>query len=88
MSLVPKGRPGIYARIGLYTSLGFILPAAALGGYGLGWLLDRWLGTAPVLAILLALLGAGSGLVEILRILTRAERDGNRDNRSAGTRSQ
>jgi len=77
---VPK-TPGkgmdVWARVGLYTSVGFILPASAMGGFGLGWLLDCWLHTSPILAIILSLVGAGAGVREILLILTRAEkRDG------------
>lgn len=73
----PDGRTNLWAQVGLYTSLGFILPACAVGGFGLGWLLDRSLHTSPFLAIILSLVGAGAGVREILRILTQAEkRDG------------
>ena len=72
------GRPmSLWAQVGLYTSLGFILPAGAVGGLGLGWLLDRSFHTSPFFAIILSLAGAGAGVREVLRILTRAEkRDG------------
>lgn len=67
----------MWAQVGLYSSLGFILPACAVGGFGLGWLLDRWLHTSPIFAIILCLAGAGAGVREVLRTLTRAEkRDG------------
>jgi ATP synthase protein I len=74
---VPKA-PGkqmsLWAQVGFYTSLGFILPAGALGGFGLGWWLDRWLHTSPVLALIMSLMGGAAGLIEILRILARAEK--------------
>ena len=67
---------GVWAQVAFYSSLGFILPAAALGGFGLGWVLDRWLHTSPLLAIVLGLAGVVAGVVEILQILTRAEKRG------------
>ena len=73
------GSPGkpmnVWAQIGFYTSLGFILPAAAVVGCAIGWLLDRWLHTEPVLIVVMGFLGAAGGLIEVLRILTRAEKD-------------
>ncbi|MEE8257272.1 MAG: AtpZ/AtpI family protein [Acidobacteriota bacterium] len=75
----------LWAKVGFYSSLGFLLPAAALAGFGLGWLVDRWLGTEPVFGILVGMLGAGAGFVELLRLLKRSEgntnRNGNPQNR-------
>jgi len=74
----------IWGQVGLYTSLGFILPAGALAGSALGWLLDRWLHTSPVLTVILGFLGTAAGLTEVLRILGRAEKDGDRDGSGSG----
>lgn len=73
-----------WAKIGFYTSLGFILPAAILGGYLLGWGLDGWLHTAPVFGMVGAFLGAAAGFIEILRLLKRAERNESGNNSSSG----
>jgi len=64
----------IWAQVAYYTSLGFILPAGAAVGYAAGWLLDRWLGTAPIFAVMMAFLGAAGGFIEVLAILKRAEK--------------
>jgi len=64
----------LWAQVGFYSSLGFILPAGAVGGFGLGWLLDRSLHTSPLFALILGLAGAAAGLLEILRILSRSEK--------------
>lgn len=69
----------LWAQVAFYSSLGFILPAGAVGGYILGWLLDEWLHTRPVLGILMGFLGAAGGIAEILRILTREEKRAERD---------
>lgn len=74
------GRQGdLWAQIGLYSSLGFILPAGAVAGYVLGWFLDGWLHTSPVLGIVMGFLGAAGGIFEVLRILTREEKRAGRD---------
>jgi ATP synthase protein I len=76
----------LWAQVGFYTSLGFIVPAGTVGGFALGWWLDRWLHTSPVLALIMSLLGAAAGVMEILRILTRAEKrdDENQSNDGSG----
>jgi F0F1-type ATP synthase assembly protein I len=69
----------LWAQVGFYTSLGVIVPAAAVGGFGLGWWLDRLFHTSPALSLILGAIGAAAGVVELLKILTRAEKrdDGN-----------
>ena len=64
----------VWAQVAYYTGLGFILPGGLLAGYAIGWGLDRWLHTGPVLAVVMAALGAAGGFVEVLRILMRAEK--------------
>jgi F0F1-type ATP synthase assembly protein I len=72
----------LWAQIGFYTSLGFIVPAGAVAGCLIGWLLDRWLKTAPVLIVVMGFLGAAGGFIEVLRVLSRAEKNVDRDNGS------
>jgi F0F1-type ATP synthase assembly protein I len=76
---------GLWAQVGFYSGLGFILPAGAVGGFGLGWVLDRWLHTSPLFALILGLVGAGAGVIEILRILTRAEKRNDTDESNDGS---
>ncbi len=75
----------VWAQIGFYTSLGFILPAGAVVGYVAGWLLDEWLHTRPVLAIVTGFLGAAGGMIEILRLLKREERRASGENAKPGS---
>ena len=42
-----------------------------VGGTLIGWLLDRWLGTAPVLLITLMVLGTVGGFWSIIRMSMR-----------------
>lgn len=58
----PRGR--FFADV---LTFGWALPAAIAAGAGLGWLLDRWLGSFPVATLVLGLLGLSAGLREIFR---------------------
>ena len=75
MPRTPGKMTSLWAQIGFYTSLGFILPAGAFVGFLIGYWLDKHLHTSTILAVVLAFLGAAAGLIEILRVLMRADRD-------------
>jgi F0F1-type ATP synthase assembly protein I len=64
-------------QVGEYTSLAFMLPAATLVGYAIGYLLDRALGTT-FLKIVFLLLGIAAGFVQLIRQVLRDTR--NREN--------
>jgi F0F1-type ATP synthase assembly protein I len=66
----------LWSQAAFYSSLGFILPAATVGGYVLGWYLDQRLHTEPALAVVLGILGAAAGIYEVVRILTQADKRG------------
>jgi ATP synthase protein I len=56
------------------------LVAGVLVGAGLGWLLDRWLGTTPWGLIVFLLLGFAAGILNVMRAAGVApERHLNRD---------
>jgi F0F1-type ATP synthase assembly protein I len=74
----------IFAQAAYYAGLGFVLPGGLAVGYFFGWVLDRWFHTQPVLAVVMAILGAAGGFIEILKILGRAEKEAER--RSSGLR--
>ena len=76
MSPPRSRRSDLWSQVAYYSSLGFILPATTLAGYGLGWLIDRWLHTSPILAIVLSLLGAAGGFYDIVVILQKGEAEG------------
>lgn len=52
--------------VGEYSSLAFILPASILVGYGIGYGLDKWLGTNYWYIVWL-LLGIVAGMKELIR---------------------
>jgi len=48
-----------------------LLIGGLVGGTLIGWLLDRWLGTAPILLITLMVLGTVGGFWSIIKMSTR-----------------
>jgi F0F1-type ATP synthase assembly protein I len=74
----------IWAQVGFYSGLGFIIPIAVIVAYVLGWLLDRELGTSPVLAIVMAFVGLAGGIWETVRILTQREKSAAENDGSNG----
>ncbi len=64
--------------VGEYTSLAFLLPAATLVGYVIGYLLDKAFHT-HFLYIVFLVLGIVAGFVQLIRQIqrdTRGDRDG------------
>src|SRR5712691_153314 len=55
------------SAMGLAFRVGIELAAGLFVGGGLGWLLDRWWHTSPVMLILLFFLGAAAGMVNVFR---------------------
>lgn len=62
-------------RLAELSSLGLILPSSIAVGLFLGYFLDRWLGTAPWLLLVLTVLGIVSGLLSLFRALKKQMRD-------------
>jgi ATP synthase protein I len=54
----------VYAAV-----LSFVISTVAM--LGLGWLLDRWLGTGPWLVVAGIVAGAGVGFYQFIRLLSR-----------------
>lgn len=57
------------------TALGLTFPLTIAAGYGLGWWLDRKLGTGPWLTIVLTGLGVTGAFVQLFRLGARNDRN-------------
>ena len=57
------------------TTLGITFPLAIAVGYGLGWWLDRELGTYPWLTIVLTGLGVAAAFIQLFRLGARNDRN-------------
>ena len=67
-------RPDV-RRLAELSSIAMILPASIAVGLFMGYLLDRWLGTAPWLLLSLTVLGIVSGLLSLFRALKKEMKD-------------
>ena len=57
--------------VGLAITIPAMLAATALIGCGIGFFLDRWLGTSPWLLILFILFGFGAGIRETISLVRK-----------------
>ena len=62
-----KGPDPNLRLLGDVLSFGWVLPACLAAGGGLGWLLDRWLGSFPAATAVLGIAGFAGGLRQLLR---------------------
>ena len=64
------GEPALQQGVGLGLRIGVEFVVAVVVATGLGWALDRWLGTRPWATIVLFFLGVGAGMVSVYRAVT------------------
>ncbi|WP_419899608.1 AtpZ/AtpI family protein [Roseomonas sp. USHLN139] len=61
-----SGLPGSALRVGMRAGVEVV--SALIAGSGLGWLLDRWLGTFPWLFMLFFVVGGAAGVLNVYRL--------------------
>jgi ATP synthase protein I len=54
-------------ELGMAWRIGLELVSALIVGVGIGYLLDRWLGTKPWLMVLFFVLGSAAGILNVFR---------------------
>lgn len=69
----PKG-PDL-RRLAELSSIALILPSSIAVGLFMGYLLDKWLGTAPWLLLTFTILGIVSGLLSLFRAIKKELKD-------------
>ncbi|WP_367614580.1 AtpZ/AtpI family protein [Teichococcus coralli] len=62
------GLPASALRIGLRAGVEVV--SALIAGAGIGWLIDRWLGTFPWLFMLFFAIGGVAGVLNVYRLFT------------------
>jgi ATP synthase protein I len=63
-------------QLGVLSGVGLTLVISTFLGFGGGYVLDRWLGTAPWLMLVGLLLGIASGFVNLFRAAGLFDREG------------
>ncbi len=67
-------KKNVWVQVSEYASLAFMLPAATLIGYGIGYLLDRALGTT-FLKVIFLVFGMASGFLQVIRQVQKDTKD-------------
>jgi ATP synthase protein I len=57
------------SAMGVGMRVGVELLAALMVGLAIGWALDRWLHTSPILLALFVVLGGGAGVANVWRLM-------------------
>jgi ATP synthase protein I len=63
------GTPQQASALAIGLRVGLELVCALLVGVGIGWLLDRWLHTSPVLLVVFSLFGWAAGVLNVWRLM-------------------
>ncbi len=64
---VPEPRQVVVSALAKGTRHAFEIAATTIVGAGIGWALDRWLGTGPWLFLVFVLLGIGAGFWNLVK---------------------
>ncbi len=66
---MPDEEPSVLRQIARLSTVGIALVAATFIGLGIGYAMDRWLGTSPWLTMLFTLFGIAAGFLNLFREL-------------------
>jgi F0F1-type ATP synthase assembly protein I len=69
--MAERDEEGVNRKSGLVYAAVFSFVLSTVSCLGVGWALDRWLGTGPWLVVTGILLGAGVGFYQFVRLLSR-----------------
>jgi ATP synthase protein I len=70
-----QDRKALFRELGKYSALGLEMAISVVVGLGIGYYLDKWLGTAPWLMILWIGFGFAAGVRSLYRAAVRSGQD-------------
>jgi len=74
-----RDRRAFFRELGKYSALGLEMALSVVIGAGIGYYLDRWLGTGPWLLIVWTGFGFAAGVRSLYRAALRSEKNLERD---------
>lgn len=74
-----QDRKAFFRELAKYSALGLEMALSVVIGMGIGYYLDRWLGTEPWLMIVWIALGFAAGVRSLYRAAVRSGKDLERD---------
>ena len=74
-----QDRKAFFRELGKYSALGLEMALSVVIGMGIGYYLDRWLGTGPWLTVVWMALGFAAGVRSLYRAAVRSGKDLERD---------
>ena len=74
-----QDRKAFFRELGKYSALGLEMALSVVIGMGIGYYLDRWLGTGPWLTVIWIGLGFAAGVRSLYRAAVRSGKDLERD---------
>jgi ATP synthase protein I len=79
-----QDRIAFYRELARYSALGFEMALSVVIGLGIGYFLDKWLGTAPWLMILWMAFGFAAGVRSLYRAAVRSGKEQEKDEEERG----
>ncbi|HEX7520373.1 MAG TPA: AtpZ/AtpI family protein [Candidatus Deferrimicrobium sp.] len=74
-----QDRKAFFRELAKYSALGLEMALSVVIGMGIGYYLDRWLGTGPWLTVVWIALGFAAGVRSLYRAAVRSGKDLERD---------
>jgi len=75
-----QDRKAFFRELARYSALGFEMALSVLIGLGIGYYLDKWLGTAPWLMIIWLGFGFAAGFRSLYRAALRSAKEQEKEN--------
>lgn len=68
-------KKGVIIQVARYSTIGLEMGLAVAVGVGIGYYIDKWLGTRPLFLIVFLVFGVIAGFRSLYRALKRMERE-------------